>query len=120
MINVPPASFRVTPYGEVDAVALENLRDGFDTSQLLRLVDRLDACLLELGGTTAIRDELLRLHAMALTMVESIALTVPAESACIWAEAESLQMDLEALVSWARAAQLLIAPLIDLAPNHGP
>ncbi|BAN51595.1 hypothetical protein PSOLE_35760 [Pseudomonas oleovorans subsp. oleovorans] len=118
MINVPPASFRVTPYGEVDAVALENLRDGFDTSQLLRLVDRLDACLLELGGTTAIRDELLRLHAMALTMVESIALTVPAESACIWAEAESLQTDLEALVSWARTAQLIIAPLINLAPQH--
>ena len=118
MINVPPASFRVTPYGEVDAVALEILRDGFDTSQLLRLVDRLDACLLELGGTTAIGDELLRLHAMALAMVESIALTVPAESACIWAEAESLQMDLEALVSWARSAQLIIAPLINLAPQH--
>jgi hypothetical protein len=45
MINVPPASFRLTPYGEVDAVALENLRDSFDTSQLLRLVDRLDVCL---------------------------------------------------------------------------
>ena len=85
MINVPPASFRVTPYGEVD------------TSQLLRLVDRLDACSLEMGGTTAIRDELLRLHAMVLTIVEGIALTVPAESACIWAEAESLQTDLEAL-----------------------
>jgi len=118
MINVPPASFRVTPYGEVDAVALENLRDGFDTSQLLRLVDRLDACSLEMGGTTAIRDELLRLHAMVLTIVEGIALTVPAESACIWAEAESLQMDLEALVSWARTAQLLLAPLINLAPIH--
>ncbi|HAW23774.1 MAG TPA: transposase, partial [Pseudomonas sp.] len=26
MINIPPASFRLTPYGEVDAVALENLR----------------------------------------------------------------------------------------------
>jgi hypothetical protein len=32
MINIPPASFRLTPYGEVDAVALENLRDSFDTS----------------------------------------------------------------------------------------
>jgi|TARA_Y100001001_G_scaffold135379_1_gene136372 hypothetical protein len=50
-----------------------------------------------MGGTTAIRDELLRLHAMVLTIVEGIALTVPAESACIWAEAESLQTDLEAL-----------------------
>ena len=118
MINIPPASFRLTPYGEVDAVALENLRVSFDTSQLLRLVDRLDVCLVELGGITSIRDELLRLHAMALTIVEGIALTVPAESACIWTEAQSLQMDLEALVSWARSAQLIIAPLINLAPQH--
>jgi hypothetical protein len=72
----------------------------------------------ELGGITSIRDELLRLHAMALTIVEGIALTVPAESACIWTEAQSLQMDLEALVSWARSAQLIIAPLINLAPQH--
>jgi hypothetical protein len=27
-------------------------------------------------------------------------------------------MDLEALVSWARSAQLIIAPLINLAPQH--
>src|SRR3546814_4941274 len=40
-----------------------------------------DLCLVELGGITSIRDELLRLHAMALTIVEGIALTVPAESA---------------------------------------
>jgi hypothetical protein len=118
MINIPPASFRVTPYGEVDSVALENLRDGFDTSQLLRLVDRLDTCLAELGGITAMRDELLRLHAMTLTLVEGAVPTVPAENIRIWEVAQSLELDLEALVSWARSAQLLIAPLISLAPNH--
>jgi hypothetical protein len=118
MINIPPASFRVTPYGEVDSVALENLRDGFDTSQLLRLVDRLDTCLAELGGITAMRDELLRLHAMTLTLVEGAVPTVPAENIRIWEVAQSLELDLDALVSWARSAQLLIAPLISLAPNH--
>ena len=118
MIDIPPASFCVTPYGEVDAAALERLRDSFDTSQLLRLVDRLDACLAELGGIIAVRDELLRLHAMALTIVEGAAPAVPTENACVWAEAESLQMDLEALVSWARSAQLIIAPLINLSPQH--
>lgn len=35
MINIPTASFRVTPCGEVDAAALEKLRNSFDTSQLL-------------------------------------------------------------------------------------
>ncbi len=67
MIEIPPASFHITPYGEVDAVALEKLREDFDTSQLLRLVDRLDACLANLGEIVAVRDELLKLHAMALT-----------------------------------------------------
>lgn len=118
MIDIPPASFRVTPYGEVDACALERLRGSFDTSQLLRLVDRLDTCLADLGGITAMRDELLRLHAMALTIVEDTALTVSAENACIWAEAESVQLDLEALASWIRSAQISVAPLVSLEPNH--
>lgn len=118
MIEIPPASFHITPYCEVDAVALERLREDFDTSQLLQLVDRLDACLADLGGVVAVRDELLRLHAMALTLVEGSALTVPTENACIWSEAESLQQDLETLSEWVRSAQAGIAPLLGLAPDH--
>lgn len=119
MINIPPASFRLTPYGEVDAVALENLRDSFDTSQLLRLVDRLDVCLVELGGITSIRDELLRLHAMALTLIDGTVPTVPAENACVWETAESMRLDLESLSLWIRDAQLMTAPLRGLAPHGG-
>lgn len=117
-MNIPPASFRVTPYGEVDAAALEALRDSFDTSHLLQLVDRLDTCLAELGGITALRDELLKLHAMALTLVEGTAPSVPTENACIWADAESVQLDLEALAFWVRSAQIGIAPLASLVPDH--
>ena len=84
--------FRVTPYGEVDIAALDRMRAGFDTSQLLRLVEGLDACLSEMGGITALRDELLKLHAMALTIVEGTAPAAPTENACIWAEAESVQL----------------------------
>ncbi|PMV97113.1 MULTISPECIES: Tn3 family transposase post-transcriptional regulator TnpC [unclassified Pseudomonas] len=119
MIEIPPASFRDTPYGEVDVAALDRLRTSFDTSQLLQLVDRLDACLAELGGVAAVRDELLKLHAMALTLlVEGAPLTVPNENACIWSEAESLQQDLEVLAGWVRSAQAGISPLINLAPDH--
>jgi len=119
MIDIPPASFRGTPYGEVDAAALDQLREGFDTSQLLHLVDGLDACLAEMGGVIALRDSLLRLHAMALTLVEGTALSVPTENACVWAEAEALQLDLEALARWARCAQLCLNPLVKLVPDHG-
>lgn len=118
MTEIPPGSFQVTPYGEVDAAALDRLRENFDTSQLLQLVDRLDACLAELGGVVAVRDELLKLHAMALTLLEGAALTVPTENACIWSEAESLQQDLETLAGWVRSAQAGITPLVNLAPDH--
>lgn len=118
MIEILPATFRVTPYGEVDAIALDRLRASFDTSQILRLVDQLDACLADLGGVVAVRDELLKLHAMALTLVEGAPLTVPTENACIWTEAESLQQDIEALAGWVRSAQAGITPLVNLAPDH--
>ena len=84
MIEVPPASFQATPYGEVDSVALERLRANFDTTRLLKLVGRLDACLAELGGINDMRDELLlRLHAMALTVIEGVVPTVPTENVSI-------------------------------------
>ncbi|MDH1932684.1 Tn3 family transposase post-transcriptional regulator TnpC [Pseudomonas sp. GD03696] len=118
MIEIPPASFQITPYGEVVSVALESLRENFDTSRLLQLVDRLNVCLADLGGIVAVRDDLLRLHAMSLTLVEGSALIVPTENACIWSEAETLQQDLEALSEWVQSAQNGIAPLLGLAPEH--
>ena len=64
-MNIPPASFRVTPYGEVDAEALERLHDDYDTIQLLRLVDGLDLLLKAMNDIGGLRDGLLRVHAMA-------------------------------------------------------
>jgi hypothetical protein len=118
MINIPPASFRVTPCGEVDAAALEKLRNSFDTSQLLGLVDRLDTSLAELGGMIAIRDDLLKLHTMAKTLVEGTLSPVTTEESCVWEVAESVLLDLETLSSWIRTAQMMIAPLVDLVPEH--
>jgi len=53
-MNIPPASFRVTSYGEVDTEALERLRDDYDTTtQLLRLVDGLDLLLKQKNNIAA-------------------------------------------------------------------
>ncbi|HCA6403903.1 TPA: transposase [Pseudomonas aeruginosa] len=119
MINIPTASFRVTPCGEVDAAALEKLRNSFDTSQLLGLVDRLDTSLSELGGMIALRDDLLMLHAMSLALLEGTLPPVTTEESCVWEVAESVLLDLEALSSWIRTAQMMIAPLVNLMPEHG-
>lgn len=118
MINIPPASFRVTPCGEVDAAALDKLRNSFDTSQLLGLVDRLDTSLAEVGGMIALRDDLLKLHTMALALVEGTLPPVTTEESCVWEVAESVLLDLETLNSWIRTAQMMIAPLVDLVPEH--
>lgn len=118
MINIPPASFRVTPCEEVDAAALDKLRNSFDTSQLLGLVDRLDTSLAEVGGMIALRDDLLKLHTMALALVEGTLPPVTTEESCVWEVAESVLLDLETLNSWIRTAQMMIAPLVDLVPEH--
>lgn len=118
MINIPPASFRVTPCGEVDAAALDKLRNSFDTSQLLGLVDRLETSLAEVGGMIALRDDLLKLHTMALALVEGTLPPVTTEESCVWEVARSVLLDLETLNSWIRTAQMMIAPLVDLVPEH--
>ncbi|HBP1920399.1 Tn3 family transposase post-transcriptional regulator TnpC [Pseudomonas aeruginosa] len=118
MINIPPASFRATPCGEVDVAALEKLRNSFDTSQLLGLVDRLDTSLSELGGMIAVRDDLLKLHAISLALLEGTLPPVTTEESNVWEVAESVLLDLETLGSWIRTAQMTIAPLVDLMPEH--
>src|SRR3989338_8206435 len=118
MINMPPASFRVTPCGEVDAAALEKLRSSFDTSHLLGLVDRLDNSLSELGGMMAVRDDLLKLHAMSLALLEGTHPPVTIEESSVCEVAETVLLDLETLGSWIRTAQMTIAPLVDLMPDR--
>ncbi|MGH8382520.1 Tn3 family transposase post-transcriptional regulator TnpC [Pseudomonas sp.] len=118
-MHIPPASFRVTPYGEVDAKALDSLRQDYETSQLLSVVDRLDACLAEIGGIGSIRDNFLRLHAMALTVMEGSPLTVAASDVdSIWEEAMALQEDISALCSCLQGGSKHVDPLAALAPDY--
>ncbi|WP_407074095.1 MULTISPECIES: Tn3 family transposase post-transcriptional regulator TnpC [unclassified Pseudomonas] len=117
-MHIPPASFRVTPYGEVDAKALDSLRVSYDTSQLLNLVDRLDACLAEIGGIGGIRDNFLRLHAMAMTILEDSPLAVAITDVdSIWEQAVVLQEDISTLCSCLQTGSKHLAPLAALAPD---
>ncbi|WP_028623338.1 Tn3 family transposase post-transcriptional regulator TnpC [Pseudomonas sp. Ant30-3] len=118
-MHTPPASFRVTPYGEVDAKALDSLHASYDTSQLLNLVDRLDACLAEIGGISRIRDDFLHLHAMAMTILESSPLAVATTDVdSIWEQAIALQGDICALCSCLQTGSKHLAPLAALAPDY--
>ncbi|NBA95237.1 Tn3 family transposase post-transcriptional regulator TnpC [Pseudomonas sp. R5(2019)] len=118
-MHIPPASFCVTPYGDVDAKVLDSLRASYDTAQLLNLVDRLDACLAEIGGVGSIREDFLRLHAMAMTVLEGFPLTVASSDIdSIWEQAMALQEDISALCSCLQAGSKHVAPLAALAPDY--
>ncbi|WP_137808211.1 MULTISPECIES: Tn3 family transposase post-transcriptional regulator TnpC [unclassified Pseudomonas] len=118
-MHIPPASFRVTPYGEVDSQALDSLRESYEPSQLLDVVDRLDACLAEIGGVGSIRDNLLRLYAMAMTVTEGLPLTVATSDIdSIWDEAMALQEDISALCSCLQAGSKHVIPSAALAPYY--
>ena len=56
-----------TVYGCLDRVALEKLRDSYDTTTLLRVVDELAELLGDVIGEEGWRDRMLRLHGMAHT-----------------------------------------------------
>ena len=51
-------------------------------------------------------------------MVEGTLPPLTTEESCVWEVAESVQLDLEMLSSWIRTAQMMIAPLVDLMPEH--
>jgi hypothetical protein len=62
-----------TPYGEVRAQGLEDLQASFDTRKILTAVDDLDRfCAL---WRRELRDDLLRVHAMAHTVINNAALS---------------------------------------------
>ncbi|MGY6258150.1 Tn3 family transposase post-transcriptional regulator TnpC [Paraburkholderia caledonica] len=70
------AAVTTTPYGELDAAALETLQSGYDTTRMLAAVSRLDAVRISLYDPQGLRDDLLRLHSIAHMLVNGAGLTV--------------------------------------------
>ena len=88
-MDIPEPRFAVTPYGDVDSAALDNLRQSFDTTALLELVDGLAPMAQRFDRTGGVRDELLRLHRMAHTVING---ANPSESSAddLWEVAAAL------------------------------
>jgi hypothetical protein len=111
-----PCKVESTPYGKVRTDALAQLEGSFDTQLLLNAVDTLDR-LRELVTTPRFRDDLLRLHGMAHTIVNGAALTAPAGGEAIWELAGALSMELDEILEDLTEAVNLVNRLADLAPE---
>ena len=99
-----------TPFGVLDSAALQEASQTFDTGQLLRMVDELDAFVHLARQEGGLRDSLLRLHSMAQTVLVGAGLSTPAgdslvELAC---ELESnIRETVEVLNGWLPPLTLL-------------
>ncbi|WP_211454327.1 Tn3 family transposase post-transcriptional regulator TnpC [Collimonas antrihumi] len=118
-MNTPNDKTVNTPYGTVNANTLHTLEDSYDTAGLLRMVDQLDAIRARLGGIDGARDDLLRLHAMAHTVVNGARLVVPNDGTSIWEAADELVSEFK---DWSRAFAGFarqLEPLAALTPQDG-
>jgi hypothetical protein len=111
-----PGKVKRTPYGKAQTDALERLEGSFETQQLLNAVDQLDR-LGELVTAPEFRDDLLRLHGMAHTIINGAAMAAPAGGEAIWELAGSLSMQLEEIVEDLTETVDLLNRLADLAPD---
>lgn len=73
------AAVTATPYGEVDAAALEALESGYDTTRMLAAVSSFDAMRTSLYDPEGLRDDLLRMHSIAHTLLNGANRTVTAQ-----------------------------------------
>lgn len=115
-MELPEPDFVVTLYGDVDAAALESLRQGFDTATLLDLADRLAwmAQRLDPGG---VRDDLLRLHRMAHTVING-ANASESSADDLWEVAACLIDEFLQMANSCLEIAAALQPLADLQPRH--
>ena len=106
-----------TAVGLVDAKTFEELEENFDTQRILELVDELDELRERVCDPDGLRADLLRLHAMAHTLVNGAPLTINADDQSIWELADDLESELTEIADNAKQAASIPRPLIRLAPE---
>lgn len=116
-MEVPKPDFAVTPYGDVDAASLKKLRESFDTASLLELIERLTPIAQRFKSHGGLRDEMLRLHRMAHTVINGANLSEQA-SEDLWEVAAELVDELRQMASTCQDIASALQPLVNLRPNQ--
>ena len=111
------AAVTATPYGEVDAAALEALESGYDTTRMLDAVGTLDEVRTSLYDPEGLRDDLLRLHSIAHTLVNGAALTVSAQDEPFVDQVSDVIDQIDQYVAELLAIRDVLQPLEALRPD---
>lgn len=105
------------PHDPANAAALARLRDTFDTTQLLHLVDQWDAGCRELTDPDSLRADLLRLHTMAHAVINGGPLSVASSPFSVGELAVEVSMELDQLITVLADMRRRVQPLEALAPR---
>jgi hypothetical protein len=104
-----------TPYGEVRVKTLEELQSSFDTRQLLTAVDDLDRFCAQ--WKKELRVDLLRLHAMAHTVINEAPLTSVPDEESIGEAAFSIAEEFRDCQESIQSAIIQLNQIAELAPE---
>lgn len=103
---------RDTPYGRVNGQVLDELYESFDTMRILEAVDIIDEIRNHICEPDQMRQDLLRLHGMAHTLINGADMTEsPDPEKPIWELAEEIDMT---MFEWAPKLEKVIDTLQQL------
>lgn len=111
------AAVTATPYGEVDAAALEALGSSYDTTRMLAAVSSLDAVRISLYDPEGLRDGLLRLHSIAHTLINGANLSVTAQDEPFVDQVSDVIDQIDQYVADLLAIRDVLQPLETLRPD---
>jgi hypothetical protein len=111
------AAVTATPYGEVDTAALENLEASYDTTRILDAVSKLDQLRASLHDPECLRDDLLRLHGMAHTILNGASLTLTSQDMPFVDQVTDSIDQIDEYVAQLEAIREILQPLETLRPD---
>jgi hypothetical protein len=111
------AAVTATPYGEVDAAALDALQSGYDTTRMLDAVGRLDEVRASLYDPEGLREDLLRLHRIAHTLVNGAGLMVGTQDEFFVDQVTDVIDQIEQYVADLLGIRDVLQPLETLRPD---
>lgn len=111
------AAVFATAYGEVDAAALETLESNYDTTRILAAVGSLDLVRVSLHDPEGLRDDLLRLHGMAHSIVNGAGLTVTAQGEPFVDQVSDVLDQIDHYAAELLAIREVLQPLETLRPD---
>jgi hypothetical protein len=107
-----------TPYGKVNADALQTLQETFDTRTILRAVDQFDGIRARCEPE-GLRDDLLRLHGMAHTVINGASLSYATHGPTLTEQIDAIMEELDDWIAILRQTQHALRPLEALRAELG-